>query len=165
MEKKIEMMDIFMGLEKQLEEIEPAYMQAEKDYNFHLAEAEKAEALMNGLKINVDALRSAIDSLKKGNFVFPDFTKELEEKKEEVEPKLVLTIPSDEKPKTKPKRWMTQKGEVWKFAPDGTVLEKFTSQCAASRSMHWDQSGISKFMRFSHETQIRKKGFYLDWVG
>ncbi len=161
----MEIKDIYAGIEKELARIEPDYREAEKNFEFHMAEAEKAETKMNELKANVLALREALAALEKGDFEYKSVVKPEISKDGDV--KVVPANPGAFfKPDVKAvKMNRVSKGEVWKFAPNGTVLEKFTSQKSAAISLRWDQSSVSRFMKLDHANQIRKKGYYLDFIG
>lgn len=155
----MKMADIYVGLETELQKIEPAYMEAEKDYNYHLAEAEKAEAKMNELKENVMALREAMAALQKGNFAPSEEEKKVEEREQAKKEELA-------KAKVKPaKDWVRRKGEIGQFKPNGEIINSWTSQRSAAVSLHWSQTGVGKFMKLDNATQIRKKGFYLAYMG
>ena len=155
------------NLKKDLEKVEPVYLQAKKNFESFMAKAEEAEAEVNKYESVVKALYSAINAL--SGIDFPETEEPEKEKskefkveiKEETYSKPVQVYEKPVKVSNKRER----KGEVWKFAPNGEVLDKWTSQASAARSLNWDQSSVSKFMKLSHSTQIQKKGFYLDWVG
>ena len=156
-------------LKKNLEKVEPVYLQAKRNFEEFMAKAEEAEAEVNKYEGVVKALYSAINAL--SGIDFPE-TEEPEKEKQPKECKVELKkeetyskpIQVYEKP-VKVSKQRDKKGEVWKFAQNGQVLDKWTSQASAARSLSWDQSSVSRFMKLSHSTQIQKKGFYLDWVG
>ena len=152
------------NLKKDLEKIEPVYLQAKRNFEEFMAKAEEAEAEVNKYEGVVKALYSAINALSGIDFPEePEKEKPKEMKNENVE-NYSKPIQVYEKPvKVSNKR--ERKGEVWRFAPNGQVLDKWTSQGSAARSLNWDQSSVSKFMKLGHSTQIQKKGFYLDWAG
>ena len=155
----MKMNEIYVGLETELQKIEPAYMEAEKNYNFHLAEAEKAEAKMNELKENVMALREAMAALQKGNFADEEELKKAEEQR-----KKELSMPPVKK-ENPAKSWTRRKGEIGQFKQNGEIINAFSSQRSAANSLRWDSSSVSRFMKLDHNTQVRKKGFYLEYMG
>lgn len=157
----MEMNEIYASLQKKLQEIEPAYKALEDKYLFHLAEAEKVEAEMNKTKSNVEALKNAIAALETGNF------KPVEEKKEEKQDVKLIGVLTGNPVKVKmvnPRKLRNAKGDVIQYNANGDILNRWPSQRSAAQGLRWDQSGISKFMKQDHNTQIRKKGFYLDWI-
>ena len=155
----MKMNEIYVGLETELQKIEPAYIEAEKSYNYHLAEAEKAEAEMNKMKENVMALREAMAALQKGNFAPSEEEKKAEEREQAKKEELARA-------KVKPaKSWVRRKGEIGQFKPDGEIINSWTSQRSAAISLRWSPTGISKFMKLDNATQVRKKGFYLAYMG
>lgn len=162
--------EILKELETELENTETAYNKAEKDYNYHLDEAVKAEAMMNELRNNLEGLRKVVQTMK-------NVTNEKAEMPEVEDSKVTANVISDDHkvigrltfPKEEKKKVYTmheKKGELWKFAPDGTVLDKYCSQHDAAMSMGITQSAVSYFMKNNNrEKQILKKGWYLEYTG
>ena len=163
----MEMHEIYASLQAKLNEIEPKYLEAEKDYEFHMAEAEKASNRMDEVKSSVDALRKAIAALGEG-----DFSCLVDEKPKKPIPIVttvgVPVIPTENATVSKAPREHAGKWknlEVWQYKPNGEVMNSWTSQRAAARSLGWSQSGLSYFMKYSKEKQIRERGYYIEWVG
>lgn len=170
--ENIKMSEIYMGLEKQLQTYEVACKQAEERIDELMAKAEEAEALMNKYReeaekveadnkvmfINVAALKKGMAALQEGSFATPEDIKE--EKAEAVKKESLLNA------KVKPtKAWVKRKGEIGQFKSDGTFMNSWTSQKSAAIGLQWDASSVCRFMKLKHDTQVRKKGFYLEYMG
>lgn len=170
--KEIRMCDVYMRMEKELHVYEEACKEAENKINELLAKAEEAEAQMNKFRDeaekvesenkvmfnNVAALKESLAALQKA-----DFGPAEEDKKEEKqEPVKEIPVIAKVKPT---KAWVRHKGEIGQFKADGTLINSFTSQKSAAISLRWNASSISKFMKLRRETQVRKKGFYLEYMG
>lgn len=163
----MEMHEIYASLQSKLNEIEPKYLEAEKDYEFHMAEAEKASKRMDEVKSSVDALRKAIEALGEGNF------SAIFEPKPKKPIPIVRTVgvpvapvenaTASKAPRERAGKWRNL--EVWQYKPNGDVINSWTSQRMAAKALGWSQSGLSHFMKYSKEKQIRERGYYIEWVG
>ena len=169
----MEMHEIYASLQAKLNEIEPKYLEAEKDYEFHMAEAEKASKRMDEVKSSVDALRKAIAALGEGNFSY------LVDDKPKKPIPIVRTVgvpivtmdttaplenaTVSKSPRERAGKWKNL--EVWQYKPNGEVMNNWTSQRMAAKALGWSQSGLSHFMKYSKEKQIRERGYYIEWVG
>lgn len=170
----MEMFELYHQMELKLQEIEPKYCEAEKAYEFHMAEAEKAAQQMDKVKSSVEALRKAIAALETGDFSDLSVTN-IENKKEasatvskdvpkvEPESKPVEEHAAPRKIRERAGKWKHL--EVWQYKPNGEAIGNWTSQRAAARSLGWSSAGLNHFMKNSKEKQIRERGYYLEWVG
>jgi len=149
--EKLMMSDIYMGLERQLKELEPKMCELKKLYEEHLNAAEKAEEEMLVIEGNMTALRKAITALQAVDMPpTQEEVKEAEKAKKEETAKKQLT-------------WKHKKAYVVRYDRNGDILNKAPSQKAMARDMGWDQSSLSRFMRFDQDSQIAKKGYYFGW--
>jgi len=171
--ENIKMCDVYMRMEEELHRCEAACKEAENKINDLLNKAEEAEAQMikyrdeaeqveaeNKLMFNnVAALRKSLAALQEADFNLTE--EEIKEEKQEAAKKEMLA-----NVKVKPvKSWVKHKGEIGQYKPDGTIINSYTSQKSAAIGLRWDQSSVCKFMKLDRQTQIRKKGFYLEYMG
>lgn len=159
----MEMYEIYEGLSKRLQQMEPAYLQEKTKFDFHMEEAAKAEANMNQLKVNVDALKDALAALERG-----DFTPLKEVTSEEINVESVIIAEEtkdvvEEKKQVKQLTWTKKNPYLGQYDRYGNKMNHWRNQTAAARDLGWSQSGISHFMKFDKEQQIRKKNFYFAW--
>lgn len=142
----LKMSDIYMGMEKALKEIEPAFEEAQKKYEYFMAEAEKADATIKELETNVISLKNALKALEQGDF--SALNNEIEKKNEE------------EAKKPKPVIWHKKNPDLVRYDATGKEIGRYSSQKKAAIALHWDQSGVCRFMKLSKEAQIKRKQFY-----
>lgn len=165
----MDILEIVKQIEENLKKIIPLMEMREKK----LAECEKIaeEAMMAAeaadkeykeIKGQYEALTKAKEALTAGGF--PQETeKKTEVKTEEkkIEDKNVIKT---NKKKIEQIIFTRKSGTLYRYDRDHSFLGKYPSQKSAARDLGWDQSSISRFMKFPIEKQIQKKGFYLKWV-
>ena len=169
---EINMSEIYMGLESKLQSYEEACKKAETQIDELLAKAEEAEAMMNKYReeaekveaenkimfTNVAALKKSMAALQEGSFATSE---EINKEKQETVKKEKLS-----NVKTKPvKTWVKKKGEIGQYNADGNLINSWTSQKSVAIGLNWDASSICRFMKLKRDTQVRKKGFYLEYMG
>ena len=157
--------EIYEAIENDLKVIEPEMndrlddlKKAEDKLNKVMAEYEEAEAAYKKLHDKVDALYKAREALE--DIYLTDLeTKTFDEK--EVE--LPVEKKTTEKNKKIEIKWTRKFGTLFRYDRNNNMIGKYCSQKAAARSLGWDQSSISRFIKLKTEEQIRKKGFYFKW--
>lgn len=170
----MKMSDVYMKMEQELHENESVLKEADEKIIEYLAKAEEAEAQMRKwqaaaekveadnerVRSNVIALKEAIAALQKCDFT-PTEEELKEEKKEQAKKEELAKI----KPFNPVKSWSRRKGEIGQFKPNGELVNRWTSQRSAGISLRWSQTGVSHFMKLDRDTQIRRKGWYLEYMG
>ena len=170
MEQVLGLEAIYEGLKKNLVEMGPKIKELEenagkfrklaKEYNEKL---EKAENELKEAKDIEFALKSAMENLE----LIDVDTKKTEEKKPEVKVEEkkpeVKTEDKDICKPVKQLKWNHKNARLIQKDRYGKVIGNFITQKAAARSLGWDQSSISRFLKLSNDEQIRKKNFYFTW--
>ena len=150
--------------ESKVEILQDAFNKAQKELNDELAR-------LTTVKDDVFATEQAIDMLKMGSFAqkkaeeTTDVKAEVKEEEKAAKPEMIAAEPkkSTTRKQVKQLEWKHKGAYVLQLNKYGNILDRWSSQKAAARSMRWDQSSVSKFMKLDKEVQLKKKGFYLAW--
>lgn len=150
----MEMKDIIKELEEKLKETKTQVEDWEAKEKFWTEAVKTAQNALRVLRDNTTSLEMMIEAAKEGHFGLNGMAK-TEKPKQETKV---------EKPKEEKKVDPRHRGAgVYKINRYDNVEDRWKSQRAAAKALGWDQSGLSKFMRLSKDTQINKKGFALVW--
>lgn len=172
--ENLTMKEIYVGTEKELHKNEEALKEADEKIEFYLAkaseaeaemrkwqaEAEKVEAENQRIRNNVTYLRNVIE-----NFQKCDFAPTEEELNKEIEEQRKKEAAARVKDYNPAKAWCRKKGNIGQYKPDGNLVNSWHSQRSAAEALGWSQTGVGKFMKLERANQIRRKGFYLEYMG
>lgn len=133
--------ELYTGVEQNMMEMEPKIKALEKKYYETQKKLNDTEAELKAMKDQYESLRLCKESLE------------------------LVDLKQNEAPKEKVNKILGPKKDpvLVKFDRYNNELGKWRTQKAAAREMGWDQSSVSKFMKFTKEQQISKKGFYFQW--
>lgn len=158
----MEMKQILEQLEGKLKQEKIQVEGLEKNVEAMMKALEEAEQELKVRKDNVGSLEMMIEAAKEGHFG-------LTEKKTEAVKAEVKEIKKIENPmivKASPKKnldWRHKDACVLKLNEHDNVEDRWRTQKAAARSLGWDQSSVSKFMKLTKDQQLQRKGFALVW--
>lgn len=157
-----EILERMTGYEPLLKEQEMAVAECEKAMEKAMAEMDSAEKKLNSLKGKYDALVKMKEAYESafGLNGEDEVNKKTEEKEEKTE------VKESEKYVKKPVKqlnWRHKNARLIAFNRNGEKIGDYATQAAAARALKWDQSSISRFMKFGKDEQIRKKNFYFAW--
>ena len=158
----MELNEIYEGLKENLKNLTPEREKLEtivEDYRVMMESYKKkletAEERLKEIKDQEFALKSAMENLElidvKGANA-PEMKKE-ETTEQKTEPQK----------KTRQLQWKHKSVRLIQIDRNGKEIGNYPSQAAAARKMNWDQSSLSRFMKFGKDEQIRKKNFYFMW--
>ena len=150
----MELKSIYDGLKENINMMAPRMKELEKEIEDYREMLEAAESELKELQDKQFALKSAMENLELIEL-------EAEEQKSKIdkqnEVNKVIRQP------IKQPRWTRKSGRLVQRDRNDLEIGCFVSQKAAARKLNWDQSSISRFIKFSKEEQIRKKNFYFKW--
>ena len=164
----MEIREIYSGIEGQLMEIEPLLKKQEAKVSECEAMLEKAMAAMEAAENELKTTKSRYEALTRAKEALGDMAdippKKLKEEVEEEEKidDFLSTMKIVKKPIKQPV-WKHKDAVLVRFDRHGKEIDRYRNQSAAARNMGWSQSGLSHFMKFDKEGQIRRKGFYFQW--
>lgn len=165
----MEMKDMYFGILEQMKGYEPLLKEqegkiaeCEKAMEKIMAEQESAEKKLNRLKGRYDALVKMKEAYESVFGLNAEDEPKKEDIKETVETKETKTE-TVSKASKKELTWKHKSARLIAFDRNGNQIGNYATQAAAARAMNWDQSSISRFMKFGREEQIRKKNFYFKW--
>lgn len=159
----MELNEIYEGLKTNLKNLTPEREKLEtivEDYHTMIESYKKkletAEMQLKEIKDKEFALKSAMENLElidvKGANT-PETKEEVKTEEKNAEPVK----------KVRQLQWKHKNARLIQIDRNGKEIGNYPSQAAASRKIGWDQSSLSRFMRFGKEEQIRKKNFYFMW--
>lgn len=153
-----EILERMTGYEPLLKEQENAVAECEKAMEKAMADMDSAEKKLKNLKGKYDALVKMKEAYESAF----GLNSEDEVKKTETEEKEEKTEVYVKKP-VKQLNWRHKNARLIAFDRNGEKIGDYATQAAAARALKWDQSSISRFMKFGKDEQIRKKNFYFAW--
>lgn len=158
----MELKDMYLGIlekmngyESLLKKQESVIADCEKAMEKIMAEQESAEKKLKDLKGEYDALVKMKEAYESA-FGLNDENNS--NKTEETK-----TKETEGKASKKPLTWKHKSARLLIIDRNGNQIGNYATQAAASRALGWDQSSISRFMKFGIDEQIRKKNFYFKW--
>lgn len=159
----MELNTIYEGLMENLKNLAPEKEKLEtvvEDCHTRMAEMmrelETAQTRLKEIEDKEFALKSAIENLELINVKGADAPKT----KEEVKTEEKKTEPVK---KVRQLQWKHKSARLIQVDRNGKEIGNYPSQAAAARNIGWDQSSLSRFMKFRKDEQIRKKNFYFMW--
>ena len=157
----MELNEIYEGLKENLKNLTPEREKLEtivEDYHTMIESYKKkletAEEKLKEIKDKEFALKSAMENLELIDVKEADAS---EMKKEETMPAMEPTV------RKRQLQWKHKSARLIQIDRNGKEIGNYPSQAAAARKMNWDQSSLSRFMKFGKDEQIRKKNFYFMW--
>ena len=150
--------EIYTGLKMNIAELEPKIEDLRKKINDYHGKLKEAEDELNNLTNQYESLRMSRESLE-----LIDVSKKTAIEKNPSDGTAQNTKTAKPVKPVKKLTWTTKNAKLLKIDRFDNVLGRYPSQVAAARDMHWDQSSLSRFMKFSREQQIAKKNFYFKW--
>lgn len=158
----MELLSIYEGLRSNIEELEPKKKELEKqvdEYRRIVEENQKkldeAAAKLKDIQDREFALKNAMDSLELIDLGNSETVKPAENK-------LLDGLKIVKQPVKQPV-WTRKNAKLVQFNRYDQQIGNYSTQAAAARALGWDQSSISRFLKFDKEAQLRKKNFYFAW--
>lgn len=171
----MQMREMYTGILEKMNEHEPLLKkqevkvaECEKAMDKAMAELESAEEEMKRLKGRYDALvkmKEAYESafgLNSEDDIFAK-TEKVEAKTEEKKPEEKKEVKSVRKGPVPQLVWKHKDARLIRMDRAGNKIGDYATQAAAARALGWDQSSVSRFMKFGRDEQLRKKNFYFMW--
>ena len=133
--------ELYTGVEQNMMEMEPKIKALEKKYYDTQKKLDETEAELKAMKDQYESLRFCKESLE------------------------LIDIKQNEAPKEKVNKVLGPRKDpvLVKLDRYNNTLGTYSTQKAAAREMGWDQSSICRFMKFTKDQQISKKGFCFQW--
>ena len=160
----MDLSSIYEGLRKNLEEMKPEKDELEKlvgNYRKIVEEnqmkLDEAEAKLKDICDKEFAIRNAMDSLE-----LIDIKDSDQHTEEKTDHKALEGMKIVRQPIKQPV-WTREKAKLVRYNRYDQEIDNFSTQAAAARALNWDQSSISRFLKFDKEAQLRKKNFYFMW--
>ena len=157
----MELNEIYEGLKENLKNLTPEREKLEtivEDYHTMIESYKKkletAEEKLKEIKDREFALKSAMENLE---LIDVKEANAPETKKEETMPAMEPTA------QKRQLQWKHKSARLIQIDRNGKEIGNYPSQAAAARKMNWDQSSLSRFMKFGKDEQIRKKNFHFMW--
>lgn len=147
--KLLSINEIYVGLEQNLAEIEPKMKELQKKIAEYRKKMEEAENELTALSNQFESLRMSKESLEL-----------IDVSKKEATDKAASEEKEPEKKSIKKLKWTTKNARLLKLDRYDNILGDYSTQRAAARDMGWDESSMSRFLKFNKDQQIAKKNFY-----
>ena len=171
------LLEVYNGMKENLAQMEPMTLELQKKIEEHKAKIKEIETES---KLKIDEHQSQIDEAAAELKKIQDIVESLNLSKETLETTVIeekkeVSTVDDEKKKREADRarrqqakefstWTTKNPKLVKMDRNGRELGRYNTQKAAAREMGWDQSSMSRFLKFNKDQQLMKKNFYFTWV-
>ena len=164
----MELLDIYNGLKENMDELGPRKADLEKMVNDYQLMVDKYQRLLSGATLELKditdrefALKSAMENLELIDVKAP--IKEETENEKENDTDTLYGAKVIKRPVKQP-QFTKKSARLGRYDRNDELIESYATQAAAARTLGWDQSSVSRFLKFEKDTQIRKKNFYFKWI-
>ena len=152
----METKEIYDNLVKKLKEVESIVAVLDCEVLRLRGELETAEQKLNSAKNNKTAYEMAKTALEMGEFELEAETNTPSSSKKEA-------ISDSEKETQKVINYRHKTARLIQEDRKGNQLGIYRSQTDCARAIGWDQSSLSRFLKFKPDQQDAKKGFHFKW--
>lgn len=157
------LLEIYNGMKENLAKMEPRITELQGIIAEHRAEIEKHQKQIEAAQAELKKIQDIVEPLNFSKEAL-ELTgiQEMEEEKNETEVK--KEVDKKQTKKEEFSTWTRKNPKLVRCDRNGQELGRYSTQKAAARDLGWDQSSLSRFLKFDKSQQLAKKNFYFSWA-